>query len=157
VGSPGIDKWIVYSPDSWAKLAKDASKKASFEKFKEKFFAGAELENKGYLKQYLTNEQLRHIYTQGFGGKINQGEYGASLIQTKPTKTKLEVQRKGKTYTRSNNPRWSNNMSFVLKLAAREKPKSKEYNRLIDVLVEQGRTRQAAVKKVQRIRKKWVN
>ena len=151
MSSPGIDSWIAKSPDSWAKLAKDASKKSSFEAFKKKFFAGAEAENKGYLKQYLTNEQLQHIYTQGFGGTITRG--GASPIQPKPTKTKLEVQRNGKTYIRSNTPRWSNNMSFVLKLAAREKPKSKEYNRLIDVLVEQGRTRQAAVKKVQRTRR----
>lgn len=155
MSSPGIDSWIAKSPDSWAKLAKDASKKSSFEAFKKKFFEGAEAENKGYLKQYLTNEQLQHIYTQGFGGEIRTG--GGTPIQTKPVKTKLEVQRNGKTYTRSNTPRWSNNMSFVLKLAAREKPKSKEYNRLIDVLVEQGRTRQAAVKKVQRIRRKGVN
>lgn len=151
MSSPGIDEWIARAPESWAKLAKGAKKSNKFEVFKKKFFEGAEAENKGYLKQYLTNEQLQHIYTQGFGGEIKHG--GASPIQPKPTKTKLVVNRKGKTYTRTNNPRWSNNLSFVLKLAAREKPKSKEYNRLIDVLVEQGRTRQAAVKKVQRTRK----
>jgi hypothetical protein len=151
MSSPGIDRWIAKAPESWAKLAKGAKKSNKFETFKKKFFEGAEAENKGYLKQYLTNEQLRHIYTQGFGGEIRIG--GGSPIQPKPIKTKLEVQRNGKTYIRSNTPRWSNNMSFVLKLAAREKPKSKEYNRLIDVLVEQGRTRQAAVKKVQRTRR----
>lgn len=151
MSSPGIDSWIAKAPESWAKLAKGAKKSNKFETFKKKFFEGAEAENKGYLKQYLTNEQLQHIYTQGFGGEIRTG--GGSPIQPKPTKTKLEVQRNGKTYIRSNTPRWSNNMSFVLKLAAREKPKSKEYNRLIDVLVEQGRTRQAAVKKVQRTRR----
>jgi hypothetical protein len=151
LGSPGIDSWIAKSPDSWAKLAKDASKKSSFEAFKKKFFEGAEAENKGYLKQYLTNEQLQHIYEKGFGGTITRG--GGSPMQTKPTKTKLEVQRNGKTYTRSNTPRWSNNMSFVLKLAAREKPKSKEYYKYLDILIAQGRTRQAAVKKIQRTRK----
>ena len=157
MGSPGIDIWIAKAPESWAKLVKKSSKKKSFEQFKKEFFVGAEKENKDYLKKYLTDDQLKHIYTQGFGGTIKQGEYGATPIQTKPVKTKLEVQRNGKTYIRSNTPRWSNNTSFVLKLAAREKPKSKEYNRLIDILVEQGRTRQAAVKKVQRIRRKGVN
>jgi hypothetical protein len=151
LGSPGIDSWIAKAPKSWAKLAKKAKKTDSFEQFKTKFFEGAEAENKGYLKQYLTNEQLQHIYEKGFGGTITRG--GGSPIQTKPTKTKLEVQRNGKTYTRSNTPRWSNNMSFVLKLAAREKPKSKEYYKYLDILIAQGRTRQAAVKKIQRTRK----
>lgn len=151
MGSPGIDSWIAKAPKSWAKLAKKAKKTDSFEQFKTKFFEGAEAENKGYLKQYLTNEQLQHIYEKGFGGTITRG--GGSPIQTKPTKTKLEVQRNGKTYTRSNTPRWSNNMSFVLKLAAREKPKSKEYYKYLDILIAQGRTRQAAVKKIQRTRK----
>jgi hypothetical protein len=151
MSSPGIDRWIAKAPESWAKLAKKAKKTDSFEQFKTKFFEGAEAENKGYLKQYLTNEQLQHIYEKGFGGTITRG--GGSPIQTKPTKTKLEVQRNGKTYTRSNTPRWSNNMSFVLKLAAREKPKSKEYYKYLDILIAQGRTRQAAVKKIQRTRK----
>ena len=156
MSSPGIDKWIAKAPESWAKLAKGAKKSNNFETFKKKFFEGAEAENKGYLKQYLTNEQLQHIYTQGFGGTITTSEGTFKPIEP-VKKTKIEVTRKGKTYTRSNTPRWSNNMSFVLKLAAREKPKSKEYNRLIDVLVEQGRTRQAEVKKVKRIRRKGVN
>lgn len=153
MSSPGIDSWIAKSPDSWAKLAKDASKKASFEKFKEKFYAGAELQNKGYLKQYLTNEQLRHIYTQGFGGIIKQGEYGATPIQPKPIKTKLEVTRKGKAYVRTNTSNWRIESKFVLQLAAKEKPKSKEYYKYLDILIAQGRTRQAAVKKIQRTRK----
>ena len=151
MSSPGIDRWIAKAPKSWAKLAKKAKKTDSFEQFKTKFFEGAEAENKGYLKQYLTNEQLKHIYTQGVGGTITRG--GASPIQPKPTITKLKVQRNGKTYIRSNTPRWSNNMSFVLKLAAREKPKSKEYYKYLDILIAQGRTRQAAVKKIQRTRR----
>lgn len=151
MSSPGIDRWIAKAPESWAKLAKDASKKSSFETFKKKFFEGAEAENKGYLKQYLTNEQLQHIYTQGYGGE--------KLKQPLPTlpvgtpKPKIVVQRKGKTYTRSNTPRWDIRSKFVLKLAAKSKPKSKEYYQYLDILVNQGRTRQAAVKKIQRTRR----
>ena len=153
MSSPGIDRWIAKAPESWAKLAKDASKKSSFEAFKKKFFAGAEAENKGYLKQYLTNEQLQHIYTQGFGGTIKQGGYGATPIQTKPVKTKIEVQRNGKTYYKTVTPRWNISTKFVLKLAAKSKIKSKEYYQYLDILINQGRTRQAAVKKIQRTRK----
>jgi hypothetical protein len=152
LGSPGIDSWIAKAPKSWAKLAKKAKKTDSFEQFKTKFFEGAEAENKGYLKQYLTNDQLQHIYTQGVGGTITTSEGTFKPIEP-VKKTKIEVTRKGKTYTRSNTPRWSNNMSFVLKLAAREKPKSKEYYKYLDILIAQGRTRQAAVKKIQRTRK----
>ena len=69
MSSPGIDRWIAKAPESWAKLAKKSSKKKSFEQFKKEFFEGAEKENKSYLKNYLTNEQLEHIYTQGYGGE----------------------------------------------------------------------------------------
>jgi hypothetical protein len=117
---------------------------------KKKFFEGAEAENKGYLKQYLNQEQLMHIYTQGAGGveKIY-----ADPVPVKPVKTKLEVTRKGKQYTRSNTGNWRVESKFVLKLAAKEKPKSELYYKYLDILISQGRTRQAAVKKIQRTRR----
>jgi len=151
MSSPGIDRWIAKAPKSWAKLAKGAKKSNKFETFKKKFFEGAEAENKGYLKQYLTNEQLQHIYTQGYGGE--------KLKQPLPTlpvgtpKPKIVVQRKGKTYYKTVSPRWDIRSKFVLKLAAKSKPKSKEYYQYLDILVNQGRTRQAAVKKIQRTRR----
>ena len=153
MGSPGIDKWIEKAPESWAKLAKNASKQNSFQEFITKFYEGAKLENKEYLEKYLTQEQLQHIYEKGLGGTIQKGDH---VIQTpiQPTKTKIiQVTRKGKIYSRTSNPRWSKHLNFVIGLAAKEKPKSQEYERLINVLVAQGRTRQAAVKKVQRTRK----
>lgn len=151
MSSPGIDRWIAKAPESWAKLAKKSSKKKSFEQFKKEFFEGAEKENKSYLKNYLTNEQLEHIYTQGYGGE--------KLKQPLPTlpvgtpKPKIVVQRKGKTYYKTVSPRWDVSSKFVLKLAAKSKIKSKEYYQYLDILVNQGRTRQAAVKKIQRTRK----
>jgi len=151
MSSPGIDSWIARAPESWAKLAKKGKGKQTFEQFKKKFFEGAESENKGYLKKYLTQEQLQHIYTQGAGGIISRG--GATPIITKPVKTKLEVTRKGKQYTRTNTSNWRIESKFVLKLAAKEKPKSKEYYKYLDILMAQGRTRQAAIKKIQRTRR----
>jgi hypothetical protein len=154
MSSSGIDKWVQDAPQSWAKLAKKGKGKQTFEEFKKKFFEGAEAENKGYLKQYLTNEQLQHIFTQGAGGEISRG--GATPIKTEPktpVKTKLEVKRKGKQYVRSNTSNWRIESKFVLKLAAKEKPKSEQYYKYLDILIAQGRTRQAAVKKIQRTRR----
>lgn len=148
MGSPGIDQWVQDAPESWAKLAKGASKKSKFEDFKKKFFEGAENENKGYLKKYLTDEQLKHIYEQGLGGEQKIYE-PPTLIK----KEKIQVVRKGKEYTRTNNPRWQLNSKFVLQLAAKSKPKSEEYYKYLDILTAQGRTRQAAVKKIQRTRR----
>jgi len=151
MSSSGIDEWIARAPESWAKLAKKGKGKQTFEQFKKKFFEGAESENKGYLKKYLTNEQLMHIYTQGAGGE-SKPVSGGDVIH-KPTKTKLEVTRKGKQYVRSNTGNWRVESKFVLKLAAKEKPKSELYYKYLDILMSQGRTRQAAVKKIQRTRR----
>lgn len=150
MGSPGIDDWIAKAPESWAKLAKGAKKSNKFETFKKKFFEGAESENKGYLKKYLSDEQLKHIYTNGVGGTdVYNGGSKTPVVR----KEKVEVHRKGKTYTRSNAPKWQLNTKFVLQLAAKEKPKSKEYYKYLDILVAQGRTRQASIKKIQRTRR----
>lgn len=149
--SPSIDKWIQEAPESWAKLAKKSKRKLSFEQFKKKFFEGAEADNKGYLKKYLTNEQLKHIYEKGAGGTERTG--GGDVINKPIKPTKISVTRKGKTYSRTTNPRWGIQSKLVLTLAAKEKPRTKEYYKYLDLLIAQGRTRQASIKKIQRTRK----
>jgi len=148
MGSPGIDEWIAKAPESWAKLAKASKKTISYEQFKKKFFEGAELENKAYLKEYLKDDQLKHIYTQGFGGRQETDH----VIQPKKPVT-LIVTRNGKDYTRQSTPRWGIQSKFVLKLAAEAKPRSAEYKKYLNILINQGRSKQAAVKKIQRTRK----
>ena len=152
MSSPGIDKWIEKAPESWAKLAKKTSKKTTFEQFKKKFFEGAENENKAYLKKYLDDDKLRKIYEQGAGGApVKIKDRGGTPTPVKPKV--IQVIRKGKVYTRNNTARWDSNLSFTLKLAAKSKPKSKEYEKYVQALIAQGRTRQAAVKKIQRTRR----
>ena len=152
MSSPGIDEWIAKSPESWAKLAKKGGKNITFEQFKKKFFAGAENENKGYLKEYIKEEQLRTIYEQGLGGTIKEKTGGSPITPTKKPRI-IQVMRKGKNYSRMTTPRWGLQSKFVLTLAAKSKSKSADYEKYVDILVAQGRTRQAAIKKIQRTRK----
>jgi hypothetical protein len=148
--SDGIDLWIQRAPESWAKLAKSATKKNSFEQFKKKFFEGAESENKAYLKDYLNEDQLKTIYEKGLGGTKTTS--GATPVK-RETRT-LSINRKGKSYSRTTSTRWELKTKFVLQLAAKEKPRSQKYYEYLNILMQQGRTRQAAVKKIQRERKK---
>lgn len=152
MSSPGIDSWIAKAPESWAKFAKKAKKTDSFEKFKTKFFEGAEKENKDYLKKYLTHDQLKHIYLNGIQPTTPITHPITNLPS--PTKTKLTITRQGKNYERTNNKRWDLRTKFVLQLASKEKPKSKKYYEYVNILIEQGRTKQAVVKKIQRERKR---
>jgi hypothetical protein len=101
------------------------------------------------LNKQLTDAQLRDIYERGAGGTITKGG-GSPIKPTKPTVIKVE--RKGKTYTRNTAPRWGLQSKYVLQLASKEKPRSKEYYKYLDILIGQGRTRQASIKKIQRTR-----
>jgi ABC-type phosphate transport system substrate-binding protein len=148
MSSPGIDEWIDRAPESWAKLAEKSTSKISYASWKKKFFEGAEKENKAYLKKYLTEEQLKKIFTEGAGGKIKSG--GSPPIQ-KPTT--IKVKRNNKEYTRQNTSKWVLQTQYVLKLAAEAKPRSADYKKYRDILIAQGRTRQAVTKKIQRTRK----
>lgn len=148
MSSPGIDEWIKRAPESWAKLAKSKHKNQSFEQFKKKFFEGAEKDNKAYLKQYIKNDQLKTIYEKGLGQKIQQID--ATPVPVKPTK--INVTRYGKTYTKTITPRWGLESKFVLFLASKEKPRSQKYKEYVNILINQGRTKQAVVKKIQRTR-----
>lgn len=148
MSSPGIDEWVKRAPESWAKLAKSKHKNQSFEQFKKKFFEGAEKDNKAYLKQYIKDDQLKTIYEKGLGQKIQQID--ATPVPIKPTK--INVTRFGKTYTKTINPRWGLESKFVLFLASKEKPRSQKYKEYVNILINQGRTKQAVVKKIQRTR-----
>ena len=148
MSSPGIDKWIAKAPESWAKLAKTKSKNKNFNQWKEKFLEGAERENKPHLKD-LTDEQLKKIYTNGYGGTIKTTTTTTTI--TKPTH--VIIKRNAKEYKKSVTPHWSTQTQFVLKLAAQSKPRSKEYNKYVQILMQQGRTRQATTKKIQRTRR----
>ena len=151
MSSPGIDRWVQDAPSSWAKLAKKGAGKLTFEQFKKKFLDGAESENKGYLKKYLDDSQLRHIYENGAGGE--KRSTGSDVVHVPKKPVRIEVVRKGKTYSRMTSPRWELKTKFVLSLAAKEKPKSKKYEELVNILIKEGRTRQAVTKKIQRTRK----
>lgn len=148
MSSPGIDKWIKRAPESWAKLAKSKHKNQSFEQFKKKFFEGADQENKAYLRQYIKDDQLKTIYEKGLGQKIQ--ETTTTPAPVKPTK--INVIRFGKTYTKTISPRWGLESKFVLFLASKEKPRSQKYKEYVNILISQGRTRQAVIKKIQRTR-----
>ena len=151
MSSPGIDEWIAKAPESWAKLAKKGAGKLTFEQFKKKFEDGAELKNKSYLKKYLDDSQLRHIYEEGAGGE--KRPVGSDVIHAPKKPTQIVVSRNNKLYSRQSSPRWELKTKFVLSLAAKEKPKSKKYEELVNILVKEGRTRQAVTKKIQRVRK----
>ncbi len=100
MGSPGIDIWIAKAPESWAKLVKKSSKKKSFEQFKKEFFVGAEKENKSYLKDYLTDEHLKYIYTQGYGGeKIEHPEHRQAISLAQ--KNKWQIYKKALAYCKN--------------------------------------------------------
>ena len=151
MSSPGIDRWVQDAPSSWAKFAKGKSKNMTFEQFKKKFLDGAESENKGYLKKYLDDSQLRHIYENGVGGE--KRPVGSDVVHVPMKPTQIVVLRNNKLYSRQSSPRWELKTKFVLSLAAKEKPKSKKYEELVNILVKEGRTRQAVTKKIQRVRR----
>ncbi|MEI7961685.1 MAG: hypothetical protein WCI04_05105 [archaeon] len=152
MSSPGIDKWIEEAPESWAKLAdtKKGKKKLGYNNWKKKFLEGAKNENKDYLEKYLTDQQLKKIYTNGYGG-TTKTTTTTTIQPTKPTT--ITVTRKTKTYTRTNTKNWGNQEQYVLQLAAKTKPTSQEYNKYVNILMNTGRTRQATTKKIQRTRK----
>ena len=132
MSSPGIDKWIQEAPESWAKLANTKNKKIGFNQWKKQFFEGAKTQNKDYLEKYLTNDQLKTIYTKGHGGTLTTSTSQIKPIQTKPTK--ITVRRNQKEYMRTVNPRWNKQTEYILKLAANTKPRSTEHKKYVDIL-----------------------
>lgn len=146
MSSPGIDKWIKKAPESWVKLAKKTGRKTTFELFKKKFFENAEKENKSYLKEHLSEDNLKEIYHES-GGTLQT----TTVKEFKPTR--IQIQSGERKYTRTTTPRYGLNSKLVLNLAAKEKPRTPKYNEFVNILISQGRTRQAAIKKIQRTRR----
>jgi hypothetical protein len=156
--SPGIDKWVEKNPKSWSKLAKDLKEKETFTKFKKKLMAGAKEQGKQKQIENMTQAQLLKIYYAS-GVAIQNNLGGKQKTKEKQKKPKkIKVLRKGKTYTRTITQRYSQDLNLALKITAKQKPRSKEYYKYINILIgTTGRTRQAIIKKVQRIRQQNKN
>jgi hypothetical protein len=155
MSSPGIDKWVEKHPEWWAEQAEKATNQTKIKKheFKKLLKKGLANTNKETLLQYISKQNLEKIYEKS---KFYQPRGVTIDKPVKPTKpSKITVKRKGKTYTRSTPKRWETKTNLALKITAKLKPRSKEYKEYVKNIVEStGRTRQAVIKKIQRIRKK---
>ena len=152
--SDKVDQWVKKEPESWSKLAEKTSQGDSFDSFKKKFLKGARNQGKYQAVKHMTNEQILSIYN------------ASGLSNTKVTKVKhstkkaftpkrITIKRKGKTYVRTVSPRWEKHTTLAITLAAKSKPRSREYKQYVTSIVKAtGRTRQAVVKKIQRTRVK---
>lgn len=151
--SDPIDKWVEKNPESWSKLVSTKKQKLTFNQFKKQFKKGAIQNNKKHVLKHMTNQQLKKIYEAS--GKATT-KTSITMPDYKPFKPKTKtITRQGKTYTRTIQPRWEKNTLFTLNITAMLKPKSKDYKKNIQLITEStGRTRQAVVKKIQRLRRK---
>lgn len=157
--SPGIDEWVEKNPESWSKLAKNTKKKETFASFKKKFKKGAKEEGKYNQLKHMTNAQLKKIYeASGTAPKKTIGG-PPTKPDEKPFKPKqITVTRKGKTYQRTAAPHWQKNTKLALEIVSKLKPRTKKYNLYVANLVEStGRSKQAVVKKIYRVRKYQAN
>jgi hypothetical protein len=156
MSSPKIDEWVEKNPESWSTLAQNTKKKETFASFKKKFKKGAKEKGKYEQVKHMTDAQLKKIY-EASGTAIEKfgGDSGFKPEKKSFKTKKITVKRKGKTYKRTVTPRWEKNTRLALQLVANLKPRSKEYNQYVANLVEStGRTRQAVIKKIYRIRTK---
>ena len=152
--SPGIDKWIEKHPEWWSKQAEDATtqEKVNIFDFKKLLKKGLKNIKKEDYYKYLNKKNIEKIFKESKFGNITTTGKGKTLSPKKPKK--ITIKRKGKTYTRTIQPKWNENNSLGLKIASQAKPRSKEYNEYVKLIMEStGRTRQAVVKKIQRVRK----
>ena len=152
--SPGIDKWIEKHPEWWSKQAEDATtqEKVNIFDFKKLLKKGLKNIKKADYYKYLNKKNIEKIFKESKFGNITTTGKGKTPSPKKPKK--ITIKRKGKTYTRTIQPKWNENNSLGLKIASQAKPRSKEYNEYVKLIMEStGRTRQAVVKKIQRVRK----
>lgn len=152
--SDKINKWVEKDPESWSKLANINNKKVTFAKFKKEFKKGAKENGKGNAIKNMTDAQLKKIYNASGVAKETK-KVDIKDIETKPFKPKkVTVVRKGKTYKRTFAGRYEKSTKLSLEIVAGLKPRTPEYNLLVNNLVEStGRSRQAIVKKIYRTRK----
>jgi len=153
MSSDKIDKWVKKNPESWAKLAENKkNKQLTFEQFKKKFLKGARNNGKYKAVKEMTNSQISEIYNAS--GNITTKNRATNAEQKAFSIKKINVKRNNKEYTRSVQPRWQPYTLLAINLAAKEKPRSKQYKEYVNSIVEStGRSRQAVVKKIQRTRK----
>jgi len=154
--SEKIDKWVTKNPESWAKLVETKQKTMTFEQFKKKFKINANQKGKTQAIKQMTNQQIMTIY-QASG--LSQQKKQKTITTTSGSEPayatkKITVKTKKTTYTRTIQPRWKQTDLFALNFVAKLKPRTKEYNKYVQNIIEStGRTRQAVVKKIQRTRK----
>jgi hypothetical protein len=151
--SEKIDKWVQKSPESWSKIAKNPKQKESFDSFKRKLRAGARDQGKFNAIKHMTNEQINTIYQASGLATTTKTKINYKEPAFKPKI--IIIKRKGKLYKKTNNQKWEKHTELGIKIAARTKPRSKEYRQQVENIVKvTGRTRQAVVKKIQRTRQK---
>lgn len=135
-------------------IGKKTSQKISFQTYIKKFNQQLRQNNRAHLIPYMKDKHYQALYNKSKYSKTKIRQTNGSKIIEKIFKIKkIKVKRKGKTYQRTIQPRWPTN-SIALKQASTLKPRSKEYNDYVNSIVEStGRSRQAVIKKIQRIRK----
>jgi hypothetical protein len=154
MSSDKIDQWVTKKPESWAKLAENTKKKETFANFKKKFLKGAREQGKEQQVKQMTNSQLRKIYEASGLAKTITKDTQIKSEQKAFKPKRITVKRKGKTYKRTILPRYKQTDTLALNYVAGLKPRSPEYNKYVNNLVEStGRSRQAIVKKIYRVRK----
>jgi len=153
--SDKIDKWVEKNPESWSKLAVNLKRKETFKNFKKKFKKGARENGKDKAIQNMTNAQLKKIY-EASGTSTKKENLTKTNLKEKPFKPKkVQVKRKGKTYTRTFTTRWPIETSLSLKIVSELKPRSKEFNDYVNRISEStGRSKQAVKKKIYRTKVK---
>jgi len=108
-----------------------------------------------HLIKYMKDKHYQALYNKsGYAKrKVKIRSDNKSTISRQELKIKkISVVRKGKTYQRTIQPRWVK--TKILEDVSNLKPKSKEYNEYVKLIMEStGRTRQAVTKKIQRVRK----
>jgi len=153
--SDKVDQWVKKEPESWSKLAEKTSQGDSFDSFKKKFLKGARNQGKYQAVKHMTNEQILSIYNaSGLSNDKPKKPQGIQWSGKAFKPKRVTIKRKGKTYTRTVSPRWEKHTTLAITLAAKSKPRSREYKQYVSSIVKAtGRTRQAVVKKIQRTRK----
>ena len=153
--SDKVDQWVKKEPESWSKLAEKTSQGDSFDSFKKKFLKGARNQGKYQAVKHMTNEQILSIYNaSGLSNDKPKKPQGIQWSGKAFKPKRVTIKRKGKTYTRTVNPRWEKHTQLALNMAAELPVRSKEYDQAIkNISKATGRTIQATKKKVQRVRK----
>jgi len=158
MSSPGIDKWIEKHPEWWAEQVEKNTnqEKLSKTQFKKQLKKALKKINKDTLLDYINHQNIEKIYNNSKFGKTQQGGSPIKPKEKPTTKPRIiTIKRKGKTYKKTTAPRWNTQKyNLSLKTTAKLKPRSKEYNEYVKLIMEStGRTRQAVTKKIQRVRK----